>query len=267
MTAMTIKRRLLTGFMTAFLAACGTIQSGQVSDQINAMVGLSQEHVLSCMGPPSSTAHVGATEVWSYNVGGPVTTSGVVGGNQSVIAGSATTSQEFCVVNLTMQNGSVATANYRSQGKLLAPSLPCYSVLHACAPNPVPASTQAAAIAEKNKEALAFCKQLYQDPRLDPLRGIIAIDEPPTLEMESNPRYVTDVQRPALDVAKSLNEQCRNNIAKVNPRLWQILVQVQPTPHEHLRLLYDRKITIGEYNTYRQQMIEKFSSAIAASPK
>jgi hypothetical protein len=131
----------------------------------------------------------------------------------------------------------------------------------------VPASTQAAAIAEKNKEALAFCKQLYQDPRLDPLRGIIAIDEPPTLEMESNPRYVTDVQRPALDVAKSLNEQCRNNIAKVNPRLWQILVQVQPTPHEHLKLLYDQKITIGEYNTYRQQMIEKFSSAIAASPK
>jgi hypothetical protein len=211
-------RRRFTGLIILFLASCGAIQSGQVADQINAMVGLSQEHMLSCMGPPTSTAHVGATEVWSYNVGGPVTTSAVMSGNQSLVAGSATTSQEFCGVNLTMQNGSVAAANYRSQGKLLAPSLPCYSVLHACAPNPVTASTQAAA-AEKNKEAADFCKQLYQDPRLDPLRGIMSFDQAPTLEMQSNPRYVTDEQRPALDVYKSLNEQCRNNIATANPRV------------------------------------------------
>jgi hypothetical protein len=72
-----------------------------------------------------------------------------------------------------MQNGSVTAANYRSQGKLLAPNLPCYSVLHACAPNPAPAPTQATAMAEKTKEAVAFCKQLYQDPRLDPLRGVL----------------------------------------------------------------------------------------------
>jgi hypothetical protein len=212
-----------------------TIQSGQVADQINAMVGLSQEHVLSCMGPPSSTAHVGAIEVWSYNVGGPVTTSAVMGGNQSVVAGSATTSQEFCVVNLTMQKGLVTAANYRSQGKLLAPSLPCYTVLHACAPNPAPASTQTAASAEKTKEAVAFCKQLYQNPRLDPLRGTVALDEPPTLEMQSNPQYITDQQRPALDVLKSVNEQCRNDIASTNPRLWQILVQVQPAPYVNLK--------------------------------
>ena len=91
-------RRHVTGLIVLFLASCGPIQSGQVADQINAMVGLSQEHVLSCMGPPTSTAHVGATEVWSYNVGGPVTTSAVMGGNQSLVAGSATTSQEFCVL-------------------------------------------------------------------------------------------------------------------------------------------------------------------------
>jgi hypothetical protein len=216
--------RRFASLVVVVLASCGPIQSGQVADQINAMVGLSQEHVLNCMGPPSSTAHVGATEVWSYNVGGPVTTSAVMGGNQSVVAGSATTSQEFCVVNLTMQKGLVTAANYRSQGKLLAPSLPCYTVLHACAPNPAPASTQAAASAEKTKEAGAFCKQLYQNPRLDPLRGTVALDEPPTLEMQSNSQYITDQQRPALDVLKSVNEQCRNNIASTNPRLWQILV-------------------------------------------
>ena len=41
----------------------------------------------------------------------------------------------------------------------------------------------------------------------------MSFDQEPTLEMQSNPRYVTDEQRPALDVYKSLNEQCRNNIA------------------------------------------------------
>jgi hypothetical protein len=260
-------RRRFTRLIILFLVSCGPIQSGQVPDQISAMVGLSQEHVLSCMGPPTSTAHVDATEVWSYNVGGPVTTSAVMGGNQSLVAGSATTSQEFCVVNLTMQNSVVTAANYRSQGKLLAPSLPCYTVLHACAPNPAPASTQAAAAAEKTKEAVAFCKQLYQDSRLDPLRGTIALDASPTLEMQGNPRYVTDEQRPALDVFKSLNEQCRNNIAKMNPRLWQILVQVQPAPYVNLKKLYDRQITIGQYNTYRQEIEEKFKSALAAPPK
>ena len=248
--------RRFASLVVVVLASCGPIQSGQVADQINAMVGLSQEHVLSCMGPPSSTAHVGATEVWSYNVGGPVTTSAVMGGNQSVVAGSATTSQEFCVVNLTMQKGLVTAANYRSQGKLLAPSLPCYTVLHACAPNPAPASTQAAASAEKTKEAVSFCKQLYQNPRLDPLRGTVALDEPPTLEMQSNPQYITDQQRPALDVLKSVNEQCRNNIASTNPRLWQILVQVQPAPYVNLKKLYERQMTIGQYNTYRQELLK-----------
>jgi hypothetical protein len=218
--------RRFASLMIVALAGCGPIQSAQVHDQINAMVGLSQEHVLSCMGPPTSTAHVGTTEVWSYNVGGPVTTSAVMGGNQYMVGGSATTSQESCVVNLTMHSGLVTAANYRSLGKLLAPSLPCYSVLHACALNPEPAS----AIADKTKEALALCKKLSQDPRLDPLRGIIAIDESPTLEMQSNPGYVTDEQKPSLDVFKSSREQCRSYIATANSRLWQILVQVSPDP-------------------------------------
>ena len=67
--------RRLVSLMIVVLTGCGPIESAQVHDQINAMVGLSQEHVLSCMGPPTTTANVGTTEVWSYNVGGPVTTS------------------------------------------------------------------------------------------------------------------------------------------------------------------------------------------------
>jgi len=255
--------RPFTGLITLFLASCGPIQSAQVQDQINGMIGLSKEHVLSCMGPPTSTANAGATEVWSYNSLGPINTSTAVGGNQSLVVGSTTTSQEFCVVNLTMQNDRVVASNTRSQGKLLSPNLPCYSALHACVPNPIPVSAQA----ERTKEAAASCKELYQNARLDPLRGVIALDQSPTLEMQSNPRYVTDEQRQALDVFKSLNEQCRNNIATANPRLWQIIVQVQPAPYEKLKQLYDRQITIGQYNTYRQEIAEKFKSAMAAPPK
>ena len=233
--------RRFIGFIVLMLASCGPMQSSQVANQINGMVGLSKEHVLSCMGPPTSTASVGATEVWAYNSVGPITTSAVVSGNESLAVGSASTRQEFCVVNLTMQSDRVVAANYRSQGKLLAPSLPCYSVLHACVPNPVPAAAQA----ESTKETLAFCKGLLQDPRLDPLRGVIALGQAPSLAMQNNPRYVTDDQRPALDVLKSLSEQCRNSLAIANPRLWQIVVQVNPAPFAHLKMLDDRTITSG----------------------
>ena len=85
--------------------------------------------------------------------------------------------------------------------------------------------------------------------------------------MQDNRSYIGDEQRPALDVYKSLNEQCRQKIAIANPRVWQIMVQTQPAPYEHLKQLYDRKITIGEYNAYRQEVLEKFNSAIAASPR
>ena len=176
------------------------------------MIGLAKEHVLSCMGPPTSTANAGATEVWSYNSLGPINTSAIVSGNQSLVVGSTSTSQEFCVVNLTMQNDRVVAANTRSQGKLLSPNLPCYAVLHACVPNPVPASAQA----DRTKEAVASCKELYADPRLDPLRGVISIDAAPTLSMQSNQNYVTDDQRTALDVYQPLHEQCRNKIMVAN---------------------------------------------------
>ena len=109
------------------------------------------------MGPPSSTAQVGTTEVWAYNSLGPVNSSTVVSGNQSLIVASTSTSQQFCAVNLTMQSDRVVAANYRSQGKLLAPSLPFYTALRACVPNPAVVS----APADRVKEAAAYCKELF----------------------------------------------------------------------------------------------------------
>jgi hypothetical protein len=254
-------RRSPIGLMFLIVASCGAIQSSQVADQINGMVGLSKEHVLSCMGPPSSTAQVGTTEVWAYNSLGPIDSSTVVSGNQSLVVGSTSTSQQFCLVNLTMQSDRVVAANYRSQGRLLTPSLPCYTVLRACVPNPAPASAQA----DRTKEAAAYCKGLYNDPRLDPLRGVIALDQSPTLGMQSSSARITDVQRPALDALKSMLEQCRSKIAESNPRLWQIIEQVNPNPNEHLSMLYKGEITTGDYNTYRQQIEDKFRAAVAAA--
>ena len=253
-------RRSTISFTALIVASCGAIQSSQVADQINGMVGLSREHVLSCMGPPSSTAHVGATEVWAYDSLGPVNSSTVVSGNQSLVVGSTSTSREFCAVNLTIQGDRVVVANYRSQGKLLAPSLPCYTVLHACAANPAPVSAPADSI----KEAVAYCKELSNDPRLDALRGVIAIDQAPTLEMQSNTARITEAQRPALDVLKSVAEECRSKMISSSPRMAQIIEQVSPHPTEHLAMLYRAAITIGEYNSYRQQTEDNFRAALAA---
>jgi hypothetical protein len=249
------------------LAACGPIQSAQVADQINGMIGLSEERVLSCMGSPTTRAQSGSTNVWTYDTTGAVTSTGMVSGNRSFAVGSVTTNQELCHINLTLQNGMVVAANYRSQGKLLSPSLPCYSVLHACVPDPTAAAAARQNVSNNSKEAVDFCKELYKDPRLDPLREAIAFAEPPSLSMQSNSAYVTDEQRTALDVYGGLFQQCRNKISAASPQVWRILVQVNPNPTEDLKNLYDRKITLGQYNTRRQEIIDKFQAAIAGQQK
>jgi hypothetical protein len=85
--------------------------------------------------------------------------------------------------------------------------------------------------------------------------------------MQRNPSNVTDEQQPALDALKSAIEQCRNILATATPRLWQIMTQVSPDHSEHLKQLYDRKVTIGQYNTYRQEVSDKFKSAVADASK
>ena len=53
----------------AALSGCA-IQRAQVAQDARAqMVGLSQEQVLGCMGPPGNKAVEGQTEVWSYASG------------------------------------------------------------------------------------------------------------------------------------------------------------------------------------------------------
>jgi hypothetical protein len=238
--------------------------SAQVKDQINAMINLSAEQVLSCMGPPTTKAREGSTEVWTYSSFGGVTTSAALAGNQYGAFGSATTSQEFCIVNLTMRDGFVVYANYRSQGKLLAPSLPCYPVLSACTAGRLATSgtTTTQTVAEKSNEAAAFCRELCKDPRLDPIRAVIALFSAPTLSQQTNPDFIKDEQLQALEAYKEILGQCRSKIATANPQLFKIMMQVQPAPYENLKLLHEKKITIGQYNTRKKEGIDKLQAAI-----
>ena len=255
-------RRSLT-LLAVLLTSCGPIQSAQVEDQINGMVGFSKEHVLSCMGPPSSTSEVAATEVWSYSTLGPIRSAAVVSGDQRFAVGTVSTSQDYCVVNLTIRDGAVVAASYRSHGRPLSPSLPCYYMLHACVPDP--AAARAKSPSNATREATAFCRGLYKDPRLNPLRDLVSLDEPPTLKMQSIDAMVTDDQRAALNVLQTVRDQCRTRIAAANPKLWKLMVQLEPSPNEKLKELYDRKITIGQYNSDRQLLLDKFQTALVSS--
>jgi hypothetical protein len=68
------------------------------------------------------------------------------------------------------------------------------------------------------KEATNFCKELYSDTRLDPIRRIVAIDAAPTLVQQSNSNFIANEERPALDAYKELFQKCRSKFAEMSPQ-------------------------------------------------
>ena len=99
------------------IAACELQRAQEASDAQTAMVGMSKEQVLACMGSPVSTAMAGTTEVWTYNSGNGRTDSfGAVnawGGNGWASGfGSSTTTGRFCKVDVVMNVGRVSRINY-----------------------------------------------------------------------------------------------------------------------------------------------------------
>ena len=82
-----------------------------------------------------------------------------------------------------------------------------------------PAPPLRAKLSATKEDAVAFCKELYADPRLAPLRGVISIEAAPSLSMQSNKDYATDEQRTALDAYQPLHEECRNKLMAANPHL------------------------------------------------
>lgn len=251
-------RRLVVS-LAIIASACGPIQSAKVADQINGMVGLSKAHVLSCMGPPSSDTKVDSTEVWVYQTYGAVHASTFANGGNSFAVANTNVSQDSCVINLTFNEDIVVAANYRSEGRLLAPSLPCYTMLSACVPNPTSSSERKASLAE----ALQYCKSLYSDARLNPIRGVVSIDESPSLAMQSNPMHLDATQRPAIDALGPLKQQCRNKIDALVPQISKILSEVNPDPQKDITDLYKDRITIGQYNTIVKQRLDRFKTFVA----
>jgi hypothetical protein len=136
------------------LASCSFQRAQVAADAQTAMVGLSKEQVLACMGPPANRMTEGATEVWSYNSGdgrtttvaSASTTTDVNGtasrfGNTTNITGNATSSglgtavtkRRACTVNVTMVNGRVDRVNYLGPtGGLLTAGEQCAYAVQAC---------------------------------------------------------------------------------------------------------------------------------------
>ena len=50
-------------------AACSIQRAEIAKDAQRQLVGMSQEQLLSCMGPPANQSMVGSTEVWQYASG------------------------------------------------------------------------------------------------------------------------------------------------------------------------------------------------------
>jgi hypothetical protein len=119
------------------LSACA-IQRAQVANEAqDRMVGLTKEQILACMGPPTSKASEGATEVWSYPSGNgrtDVATFGSVG-RGGFFSGGGVAESRFCTVNVTMVDGRVNRMNYVGPtGGLLSPNEQCAFAVANCVP-------------------------------------------------------------------------------------------------------------------------------------
>ena len=120
------------------IAACELQRAQEASDAQTAMVGMSKEQVLACMGSPASAAMAGTTEVWTYNSGNGRTDSfGVVnafGGNGFATGfGSSTTTGRFCKVDVVMNVGRVSRINYTGPtGGLLTKGEQCGFAVDNC---------------------------------------------------------------------------------------------------------------------------------------
>jgi len=114
------------------VAACGMQQARVASDAPNLMVGLPQEQVLACMGPPASKSKDGTAEVWSYPSGSgqreTMSSSGQGWGSNASVP-----EQAACTINIAMASGRVSKLSYTNRnGEPMPPSAQCAFALHDC---------------------------------------------------------------------------------------------------------------------------------------
>lgn len=116
--------------VTFLFGGCAFERAKVANDAQIAMIGLTKEQVLACMGPPANQAAVGATEVWSYGSGNGETVSAVSGNK---FGAAAVSSQRFCTVNVNLTNGVVSNVNYLGPtGGLLTAGEQCAFAVQNC---------------------------------------------------------------------------------------------------------------------------------------
>jgi hypothetical protein len=116
--------------------------------------------------------------------------------------------------------------------------------------------------------AKQFCIDLDKDARLDPLRGVVALDAPPTLEMQSNAGYLTEEQKGALNAYQPFYNQCRDRLISIAPEIAQLL-EGTGNRNADLLNLYQRKMTIGAFNRVRADDFDRVKvvlSKLAPTP-
>lgn len=145
----------------------------------------------------------------------------------------------------------------------------------AAPPSPAPAASTATAetvpagamlddsqaLPEPVRHAAQFCRNAYQDARLDPLRDIIALDGPPTLAMQSNTGSLTAAQKSALDAYQPLHDACRDRLIAANAEIARALDGHGVGNREFLSL-YQGKSTIGDFNRARADELERLKTAL-----
>ncbi|MDD3030607.1 MAG: hypothetical protein PHS57_10110, partial [Alphaproteobacteria bacterium] len=97
------------------LAGCGSFRRDHVAEQAKtAMLGLTREEVLACMGPANKRATEGETEVWSYRSTDRLraSASGSLKISGDARMGYGSRSDKFCTVNVVMRGGVVEKVNY-----------------------------------------------------------------------------------------------------------------------------------------------------------
>jgi hypothetical protein len=132
--------RLLISFVCiAVLCGCASIQRSQLAqDAKQRLVGMRDEQVLACMGPPHNRSAIGATEVWQYQSGnGHVDVNRVasVSGSYGMATGSssAVASQRLCTINIAMTNQQVQSVTYLGPtGGLMTAGEQCAFALQGC---------------------------------------------------------------------------------------------------------------------------------------
>lgn len=111
----------LTGLL---IGACSSHRAHDAADAQAMMVGVANERLLACMGPPGTAAMAGSTEVWTCDSGNgradtfvtatfvtaTFVTAAAIGG-RTVVGSDASTSR-LCRVDIAMNGGSVARLNH-----------------------------------------------------------------------------------------------------------------------------------------------------------